>query len=49
MLGHAFDSRIDSDYDITYAADRLLAQDILHEAQRFVERAKDYLRQAGVL
>ncbi len=48
-LGHAFDARLDSDYDITFTTDRGLAQDVLDEAQRFVERAEQYLREAGVL
>ena len=49
MLGHAFDSRLDSDYDITFTAERMLAEDVLRDAQRFVGRAEEYLRQAGVL
>lgn len=49
MLGHAFDSRLDSDYDITFTAERTLAEEVLHDAQRFVERAEKHLRQAGVL
>lgn len=49
MLGHAFDSRLDSDYDIMFTAERTLAEEISDDAQRFVERAERYLRQAGVL
>ena len=49
MLGHAFDSRLDSDYDVTFTVERSLAEDVLHDARRFVDRAKQYLRQAGVL
>ena len=49
MLGHAFDSRLDSDYDVTFTAERALAEEVLHDAQRFVERAEEYLCQAGVL
>lgn len=48
-LGHAFDSRLDSDYDMTFTAERTLAEEVLRDAQRFVERAERYLRQAGVL
>jgi uncharacterized protein (UPF0332 family) len=48
-LGHAFDARLDSDYDVTFTADRELAGDTLDEAQRFVERATQYLREAGAL
>ena len=49
MLGHAFDSRLDSDYDVVFTAERTLAEDVLRDAQRFVDRAEGYLRQAGVL
>jgi uncharacterized protein (UPF0332 family) len=49
MLGYAFDSRLDSDYDVTFTAERTLAEEVLHDARRFVERAEGYLRQAGVL
>jgi len=49
MLGHAFDSRLDSDYDVTFSTERTLAEGILHDAQRFVERVERYLCQAGVL
>ena len=49
MLGHAFDSRLDSDYDITFVAERTLAEGILHDAGSFVERVESYLCQAGVL
>ena len=49
MLGHAFDSRLDSDYDVTFSAERALAEEVLHDARRFVERAEGYLCQAGVL
>ena len=43
MLGHGFDSRLDSDYDILFQADQQLADEILLDAQRFVERASSYL------
>ena len=49
MLGHAFDSRLDSDYDITFTAERSLAEEVLDDAQRFVERIERYLRQVGML
>jgi len=48
-LGHAFDARQDSDYDITFAADETLAREVLSEALRFVDRAARYLREAGAL
>jgi len=49
VLGHAFDSRLDSDYDITFTTERALAEEVLQDAQRFVDRAEEYLRQAGAL
>jgi len=49
MLGHAFDSRLDSDYDMSFTSDRTLAEEVWHDAQRFVERTEQYLRQAGAL
>jgi uncharacterized protein (UPF0332 family) len=48
-LGHAFDARLDSDYDVTFATDRTLAEDVPDEAQRFVERAEQYLREVDSL
>ncbi len=49
LLGHAFDSRLDSDYDVTFTPERVLAREILKDAQRFVDRAEAYLDQEGVL
>jgi len=49
MLGHAFDSRIDSDYDVAFIPERTLAEGVLHDARRFVERVEGYLRRAGAL
>jgi uncharacterized protein (UPF0332 family) len=49
MLGQAFDSRLDSDYDIVFTPERALAEATLQDAQRFVERAEQYLQQAGAL
>ena len=49
MLGNAFDSRPDSDYDVTFAADQALAEELLRDAQSFVDRVEQYLQQAGVL
>jgi uncharacterized protein (UPF0332 family) len=48
-LANAFDSRLDSDYDIMFLAERPLAQDVLRDAVRFVDRATEYLTQAGIL
>jgi uncharacterized protein (UPF0332 family) len=47
MLGHAFDSRLDSDYDVAFTPERALGEEVLHDARRFVERVESYLRQAG--
>jgi uncharacterized protein (UPF0332 family) len=47
MLANAFSSRLDSDYDITFSADQALAQAVLQDAQRFVDRVEAYLRQSG--
>jgi uncharacterized protein (UPF0332 family) len=47
-LGLAFDARLDSDYDVTFTTDLTLAEDVLVEAQRFVERAERYLREVDV-
>jgi uncharacterized protein (UPF0332 family) len=49
MLSHAFDSRLDTDYDVAFTAHRGLAEDQLRDARRFVERAEEYLREAGAL
>jgi hypothetical protein len=48
MLGNAFDSRLDSDYDVLFAADEGLARGVLVDARRFVDRVEQYLRQVGV-
>ena len=49
MLGNAFNSRLGSDYDVTYSVEQSLAEGILQDAQRFVDRAEAYLQQSGVL
>jgi uncharacterized protein (UPF0332 family) len=49
MLGHAFDSRLDSDYDVLFTVERTLAEEVFCDAQRFVDRAEQYLRRTGVL
>lgn len=48
MLGHAFDSRLDSDYDVIYAAEPAVAEDILKAARHFVARAERYLEQESI-
>lgn len=49
MLGYAFDSRLDSDYNVHLAAEQSLAEEVFHDAQRFVDRAEQYLWQTGDL
>jgi uncharacterized protein (UPF0332 family) len=49
MLAHAFDSRLDSDYDVLFKTEETLAEEVLEDARRFVERVEQYLRQVGVL
>jgi uncharacterized protein len=49
MLGYAFDSRLDSDYDVEFVADQALAEDVLNDARCFVDRTERYLREAGEL
>jgi uncharacterized protein (UPF0332 family) len=49
MLANAFDSRIDSDYDVLYKTEQALAEEVLEDARRFVDRAEQYLCQAGAL
>ena len=48
-LGQAFESRLDSDSDITFTTDQALAEKVLYSARQFVHRAEHYLQQAGVL
>jgi len=45
MLGFAFDSRIDSDYDLAFIAERTVGKEILENAGRFVERIERYFRE----
>lgn len=48
-FGHAFDARLNSDYDVTFAADQALAKEVLSEAHGFVNRAAQNLREVGAL
>jgi uncharacterized protein (UPF0332 family) len=48
ILGQAFDSRLDADYDVMFIAEQMLAEEVLRDARRFVDRAERYLRQAGL-
>jgi uncharacterized protein (UPF0332 family) len=48
-LSNAFQLRLDSDYNITLTPDAALAEDILHDAREFVDRAEQYLRREGWL
>jgi len=47
MLINAFNVRLDSDYDVKPLLNRAMAEDILRDAQRFVERVTAYLQQEG--
>jgi uncharacterized protein (UPF0332 family) len=49
MLAHAFNSRLGSDYDVTSTIDRELAETVIQDARRFVDRTEAYLQQAGIL
>ncbi len=49
MLGNAFRLRQDSDYEVTTSPDQALAEDVLRDAKRFVERAQTYLQDGGLL
>ncbi len=49
MLAHAFDSRLDSDYDLTFVADKSLAADLYADAQRFISRVEQYFQMMGTL
>jgi hypothetical protein len=41
------ESRLDSDYDITFSAEQVLATKVFQDAQRFVGRIESYLQQKG--
>lgn len=45
MLGHAYNARIGSDYDIMFVPDRLLAEEVIDNAKRFVRRTEELLEQ----
>ncbi|MEW5961557.1 MAG: HEPN domain-containing protein [Chloroflexota bacterium] len=49
LLGQAFDSRLDTDYDVVFRVDQILADQVLRDAQRFVDRAESYLQQVGAI
>jgi uncharacterized protein (UPF0332 family) len=49
MLVNAFNVRLDSDYEVTPSLSRGLAEDVLRDAERFVERAAFYFRSEGYL
>lgn len=49
IYGNAFDTRLDSDYDMTATMDKDIAKDTLTDARRFVARAEGYLREASAL
>ncbi len=45
MLGHAFDSRLDSDYDVIHRVDAATAEMVLTEARSFVARVEHYFEE----
>ncbi len=49
MLVNAFNLRVDSDYEVLLSVSKDLAEDVLRDAERFVERSATYLRQEGYL
>jgi uncharacterized protein (UPF0332 family) len=49
MLGHAFNSRLGSDYNVTFSAEPALAMGILQDAHHFVDRVETYLRERDIL
>ena len=49
MLVNVFNVRLDSDYEVAPSLSRELAEDVLRDAERFVERAASYLRDKGIL
>lgn len=49
LLIHAFDSRLDADYEADFAAQPETATAILDDARRFVARIERYLQEADEL
>lgn len=49
MLSQAFDSRLDSDYDIVYIPECATVEAIQQDAQQFVAKIEAYLQQVGAL
>ena len=49
MLVNAFNVRLDSDYEVRPALNKRLAEDMLNDADAFVERAALYLQREGYL
>ena len=49
IFHQAFNSRLDSDYDIAFLLDDLLAETIAEDAQKFVDRIEKYLQEINIL
>ncbi len=49
LYGDVMDARVDSDYDMTFAADSTTAIEKLSDASQFVERIVQYLQENGWL
>jgi hypothetical protein len=47
MLGNAFTARLGSDYDLLFTVEPALAERVLQDGQRFVERVERLLPQGG--
>lgn len=45
-IGNAFDSRLDSDYDVAFTIEKEAAEDILADARQFVSRVERYFEES---
>lgn len=45
LIGNAFDSRLDSDYDVAFTIEKEAAEDILADARQFVARVERYFEE----
>lgn len=46
MIDHAFEARLDSDYDMIYTAKQGTAEILLDDAKQFVARVEEYFRES---
>lgn len=47
LYGDVMDTRVDSDYDMSFEIEQTTARERLEDARRFVERVVHYLREGG--